>query len=31
LQESVSSFVFTLAVKPISGDAPIGLSLEVGL
>jgi phage baseplate assembly protein W len=30
-EESASSFVFTLAVQPRSGDAPIGLTLEVGL
>jgi phage baseplate assembly protein W len=30
-EESASSFVFTLAVTPRTGDAPIGLTLEVGL
>jgi len=30
-EETASSFVFTLAVKPRAGDAPIGLTLEVGL
>jgi len=30
-EETASSFVFTLAVKPRTGDAPIGLTLEVGL
>jgi phage baseplate assembly protein W len=30
-EETSSSFVFTLAVKPLTGDAPIGLTLEVGL
>ncbi len=30
-EETLSSFVFTLAVKPLTGDAPIGLTLEVGL
>jgi phage baseplate assembly protein W len=29
--ETLSSFVFTLAVTPRSGDAPIGISLEIGL
>jgi phage baseplate assembly protein W len=30
-EETSASFVFTLAVKPRTGDAPIGLTLEVGL
>jgi phage baseplate assembly protein W len=30
-EETASSFVFTLAVTPRAGEAPIGLSLEVGL
>jgi phage baseplate assembly protein W len=30
-QETPSSLVFTLAVQPITGEAPIGLTLEVGL
>lgn len=30
-EETSSSFVFTLAVKPLTGDIPIGLTLEVGL
>jgi len=30
-EESLSSLVFTLAVQPVTGDAPIGLTLEVGL
>jgi phage baseplate assembly protein W len=29
--ETSSSFVFTLAVQPRNGDAPIGVSLEIGL
>lgn len=29
--ETASSFVFTLAVKPRSGEAAVGISLEVGL
>jgi phage baseplate assembly protein W len=29
--ETLSSFVFTLTVLPCSGDAPIGVSLEIGL
>ena len=29
--ETVDSFVFTLVVQPKSGDAPVGLSLEVAL
>jgi phage baseplate assembly protein W len=29
--ETLSSFVFTLAVRPRTGDEPIGLTLEVGL
>ncbi len=29
LQETSSSFVFTLAVRPHDGDEPIGLSMEV--
>lgn len=29
LQETASSFVFTLAVRPYDGDEPIGLSMEV--
>jgi|GEM_PF-412427 len=31
LQETPSSFVFTLAVRPRDGDEPIGLSMEVEL
>jgi phage baseplate assembly protein W len=30
-EETVSSFVFTLSVRPITGEAAIGLTLEVGL
>ena len=30
-EETSASFMFTLAVKPRTGDAPIGLTLEVGL
>ncbi len=30
-EETGSSFVFTLAVRPRAGEAPIGLTLEVGL
>ncbi|MGE0682608.1 MAG: hypothetical protein AB7P69_17120 [Candidatus Binatia bacterium] len=29
--ETLSSFVFTLAVKPRNGDTTIGVSLEIGL
>lgn len=31
LAETASSFVFTLSVQPHSGEAPVGLTLEVGL
>ncbi len=30
-QEQVDNFVFTLAVAPLAGGDPVGLSLEVGL
>ena len=30
-QERFDNFVFTVAVKPIAGGDPVGLSLEVGL
>ena len=31
LQEGPSSLVFTLAVRPVNGEEPIGLSLEVAI